>query len=80
MHLNTFERAVLLAADGTREVPAIVDALVEAALAGQLTVRRDGQTVTDRPGLLSVLEDAVPATLPSLLRSALLVDAAHLRG
>lgn len=73
VRLNPFEREVLLACDGARERPALVDAVVEAALAGRLTVRRDGQVVSDRPGLVSILEDAVPATLRSIVRSALLV-------
>jgi len=72
VHLNPFEREVLVAADGTRDLPAVVDAVVDAALTGRLTVRRDGEVVTDRPGLLSILEDAVPTTLRSIVKSALL--------
>ncbi len=59
--------------DGTRDRVALVESLTTKSLAGELTVRRGGQPITDADELHAGLTATLGPTLDSLARDALLV-------
>jgi SAM-dependent methyltransferase/methyltransferase-like protein len=71
--LDRYERELVRAADGERDLGALADVLVDAVGAGRLEVTRDGEPVTDRATLREVFDKALPVKLRALLRRSLLV-------
>lgn len=71
--LDRYERELVRAADGQRDLGALADVLVEAVGAGRLEVTRDGEPITDAKTLHDVFEKAIPVKLRALLRRSLLV-------
>jgi methyltransferase-like protein len=59
--------------DGTRDRAALTDALTALAVAGDLTVQRGGQPLTDPPEVRAALAAMLGPTLDALAREALLV-------
>lgn len=71
--LDRYERELVRAADGERDLGALADVLVDAVGAGRLEVTRDGEAVTDRALLREVFDKALPLKLRALMRRSLLV-------
>ena len=73
--LNDLHRRLLPLLDGTRDIDALVAALVDLAKQGVLGVRTQagGPVVTDAAMLENALRQTVAAELPALGRSALLL-------
>jgi methyltransferase-like protein len=60
--------------DGTRDRAALTDALTAMASAGDLTVQRAGESITDPSDIRSALAGALASTLDALAQDALLVE------
>ncbi len=60
--------------DGTRDRAALVEALAAQAVAGELTVRRSGQPITDAAELRAGLTATLGPTFDALAREALLLS------
>jgi methyltransferase-like protein len=73
VELGAFERLVLRQLDGRRDRSAILDALVEAGITGQLQLQHDGQPITERARLREIFEKSLGPCLQGLANSALLV-------
>lgn len=71
--LNGPSRAVLLLLDGTRDRQALIDNLVAAAQRGELTMRHNGNPVTDRKLIESQIGALVDGALNALAENALLI-------
>jgi methyltransferase-like protein/SAM-dependent methyltransferase len=71
--LGVLDRAVLGLLDGGRDRTALVQALTERALQGDLELQQDGRPLTDAAVIRSVLQQELEASLHRLARSAVLV-------
>ena len=71
--LDRYDRELVRALDGQRDLAALGEVLIEAVGAGRLEVTRDGEPITDAPTLREVFEKAIPVKLRALLRRSLLV-------
>lgn len=61
--LEKLDRALLPLLDGERKLPALVEAMTNAAATGVLDVRRDGLPVVEREPLREIFEEVVPMRL-----------------
>jgi methyltransferase-like protein/SAM-dependent methyltransferase len=71
--LGVLDRAVLALLDGSRDRPALVQALTERALQGELELQQHVRPLTDDDVIRGVLEQDLEASLHRLGRSAVLV-------
>lgn len=71
-HTNEFERHLIPLLDGSRDRPALLDELVRRTLAGQLTVQRNGQVLTEAGPIRDALASVLDRTLDNLARACLL--------
>jgi hypothetical protein len=73
LYLKRFERQVLRLLDGTRDVPALVEALAGMVASGELTIQQDGQPLAGPEAVRAVLRQAVARELEQFARQGLLV-------
>jgi methyltransferase-like protein/2-polyprenyl-3-methyl-5-hydroxy-6-metoxy-1,4-benzoquinol methylase len=71
--LDNFGRHIVSLLDGQRDRPALVEALLQRVLEGQLTVRENEEPVHDPERLRVILDEALIQVLPRLARLGLLV-------
>jgi methyltransferase-like protein/SAM-dependent methyltransferase len=69
---NDFTRALIPLLDGTHDQTALLDALTKSALAGELTVAREGQPLRDPEGVREALAVALAQALNDLADLCLL--------
>lgn len=72
--LDRLERELVRAADGSRDHPALIAALVAAAHDGRLEVTKDGAPMSDSGELREVFEKVLPGRLLGLQRRSLMVE------
>ena len=70
--LGGFERQILGLLDGSRDRAAVLDALADAVMSGDVALEQDGQPVKDRAQACAMMAAAVGPTLDQLARQALL--------
>ena len=70
--LTDLDQRLLPLLDGTRTRPELIDRLTERALAGELTVQRDGQRLTDAAQVKAALASVMDHALNNLVNQALL--------
>ena len=73
MKLSDLSLNLLPLLDGTRDRTALADALTVRALAGNLTVQKAGQPMTDPTEIRAALAATLGPALDALAREALLV-------
>ncbi len=71
--LSRMDQTLLTLLDGTRDLPALVEAMVEATLAGRLTVKVEGVATNDVEVIREAMATAVPDRLDRFKRTSLLV-------
>jgi len=71
--VSEFERHVVRLLDGSRDVPALIEELLQIVQQGGLNVSEKGVAITDPARLRSVLRDALDQQLPRIAKAALLV-------
>ncbi len=71
--VDVFSRHLLSLLDGTKDRPALVQAMVAKVKEGVLTVQHDGKPVTDDAILVRILEPRVLGTLDQISRMGLIV-------
>jgi methyltransferase-like protein len=72
--LGEFERHLLRLLDGKHSRGELLEALAELVAKGELTVEKDGESVTAGEGLRNLLAQGVKQQLPRFARSALLIE------
>jgi methyltransferase-like protein/SAM-dependent methyltransferase len=72
--LTDLDQRLVPLLDGTRTRPELVDRLTERALAGELTVQRDGQRLSDPADVKSALGSVIDHALNSLAAQAILME------
>lgn len=72
--LDRFERELVRACDGARDLPALAEAMVAAVAAGRVEVTKDGAPLKDPVELREIFDKVLPGKLRHLLRRSLLVD------
>ena len=70
--LTDFERAVLLLLDGTRDLDAVLEALVGQVLSGGFQLRREGKAMRDPRAIRKAFAGEVGAVVRRFATSALL--------
>jgi methyltransferase-like protein/cyclopropane fatty-acyl-phospholipid synthase-like methyltransferase len=73
VELSGADRVVLRCLDGTRDRPALVDALAEAVAAGRVELSQDGRALREPGEVRAVLGPALEQTLNRLALSAVLI-------
>ncbi|HEY1186357.1 MAG TPA: class I SAM-dependent methyltransferase [Gemmata sp.] len=73
VNLSELNRRLLPLLDGTRDRPALVEALTACALGGELTLQRAGQPITDANEVRASVGAVLQGALGELARDALLV-------
>jgi methyltransferase-like protein/SAM-dependent methyltransferase len=71
--VSEFERHALRLLDGSRDVAALIDALLQVVQTGGLNVSENGAAITDPARLRAILRDALDQQLPRIVNAALLV-------
>jgi SAM-dependent methyltransferase len=71
--LGQFERATLRRLDGTRDRTALLEALADLVVQGQLVIRADGQPLREPAQVRRILELSLPRCLEGLASKALLL-------
>lgn len=71
--LTRIDQALLALMDGTRDLPGLVEAMVEATLAGRLTVKVEGTATSDVEVIREAMATAVPDRIERFKRTSLLV-------
>jgi methyltransferase-like protein/SAM-dependent methyltransferase len=73
VQLSDLARRLVPLLDGTRDRDALADALTELVIAGELTVQKGGQPLTDPVEIRAALAATLGPTLDALARDALLI-------
>jgi len=72
--LRDFDRSVLAMLDGRHDRPALVDRLIEMAIADKFTIIQDDQPVRDPAVLRELFADEIEPSLRRIADHALLID------
>ena len=70
---SAIDRFVLRLLDGSRDRPALVEALAGNVLQGELELQQDGRPLTDPAAIRAVLEQELEGSLHRLGRSAVVL-------
>ncbi len=73
VNLTPFEAQLLLLLDGTRDRPALIEALLERFQQGAVNITQDQQPITDLPQARDILAQVLDQQLPRLAQTALLI-------
>lgn len=74
VELGGFDQLVLSHLDGTRDRPAVVDALASAVGRGEFPIHRDGKPIGDPAEIRAILDRSLPPSMQRIAGSALLMS------